>query len=109
MFQSLVGTLKTTVALPNPAASPTVSIPRKYAKNLEDAMGATEQILFQSLVGTLKTKEEVSVVRPKPKVSIPRRYAKNRNSSYKCGYRTLVSIPRRYAKNLSFCQSLPLR
>ena len=65
-----------------------VSIPHRYAKNLQQYGGIFFLgVLFQFLIGTLKTYLLVCVSCSICSVSIPHRYAKNRSISGKAKYR----------------------
>ena len=54
-----------------------VSIPDRYAKNLETANCPVSGEMFQFLIGTLKTRQSTEGDGAKGEVSIPDRYAKN--------------------------------
>ncbi len=55
MFQFLLGTLKTFFVCGNIPSMIPVSIPFRYAENLDCLMLRLRIILFQFLLGTLKT------------------------------------------------------
>ena len=77
LFQFLIGTLKTRLGGPGVAEDVDVSIPDRYAKNIEALRMLSVAKLFQFLIGTLKTGLRDPVRKRWSLVSIPDRYAKN--------------------------------
>ena len=77
MFQFLIGTLKTLPLLEPCIVREKVSIPHRYAENIQEG----------------------AVIQNQSLVSIPHRYAENGLSETYLMYQTGVSIPHRYAEN----------
>ena len=77
-FQFLIGTLKTVPCFFFRGNIKNVSIPDRYAKNLENRIySPRSEVLFQFLIGTLKTQRADGSGDTRIAVSIPDRYAKN--------------------------------
>ena len=100
-FQFLVGTLKTWLSRAAIHWRSLVSIPRRYAKNLEkEEWGGTGRS-YVSIPRRYAKNFRQAFYLPSPTgVSIPRRYAKNLLHPLKMARQWYVSIPRRYAKNV---------